>query len=342
MQRARQSFHAALLLLAFLPFLPLTAGAQVYSHEDLQAEAVRLRNAVLRIYSIGIVPSLTDEELRAAGEFEFSFPLPEPNDPLMDFSATTDGRTMIMPLMSLKALEDLATAYAWLYHNGYSLSTIDLYFTMLRHRNPADFPGGRFPKILEALGVPPDAYKTDKRVDELSLSLRNEAYAFIIAHELGHIRYAHKPLNQISAQQAQADEIQSDAFALDILLRTKTPPLGPVLFFQAQVYNLLHQADLGATEQERSSALLQMTHPMTTERIRKMSDFIEGPLTRARPDEAALWSDMAAKLRAIIPVMEDEDLAACLVKVAKEAHPDILKPRRGIEADAMLASCGGN
>jgi predicted Zn-dependent protease len=195
---------------------------------------------------------------------------------------------------------------------------------------------------LEALGVPPDAYKTDKRVDELSLSLRNEAFAFIIAHELGHIRYAHKPLDQISAQQAQADETQSDAFALDIFLRTKTPPLGPVLFFQAQVYNLLHPVDLGRTEQERSSALLQMTHPLTTERIRKMSDFIEGPLTRARPEEAALWSDMAGKLRAIIPVMEDEDLAACLVKVAKEASPDILKPRRGVEADAMLASCRGN
>jgi hypothetical protein len=73
-----------------------------------------------------------------------------------------------------------------------------------------------------------------------------------------------------------------------------------------------------------------------------MSDFIEGPLTRARPDEAGLWADVAAKLRAIIPVMEDEDLAACLIKVAKEASPDILKPRRGIEADAMLASCGGN
>jgi hypothetical protein len=244
--------------------------------------------------------------------------------------------------MSLKALEDMATAYAWLYHNDYSLSTIDLYFTMLRHRSPADFPGGKFPQILEALGVPPDAYKTDKRVDELSLSLRNEAFAFIIAHELGHIRYAHKPLDQISAQQAQADETQSDAFALDIFLRTKTPPLGAVLFFQAQVYNLLHQDDLGATERERSSALLQMTHPMTTERIRKMSDFIAGPLTRARPDEAGLWSNVAAKLRAIIPVMEDEALAACLVKVAKEASPDILKPRRGVEADAMQTSCRGN
>lgn len=339
MRRDHGLFQIAYLLFALSLTVSSAANAQIYSRTELQTEAVRLRNAVFRIYSIGIKPSLTEEEIRAVGDFEFRFPLPDPDAPLMDFAATTDGQAMIMPLMSLKALEDLTTAYAWLYHNDYSLSTIDLYFTMLRYRDPSDFPGGRFPRILEALGVPPDAYKTDKRVDELSLSLRNEAFAFIIAHELGHIRHAHKPLDQISAQQAQADEAQSDAFALDIFLRTKTPPLGPVLFFQAQVYNLLHPVEFGRTERERSSALLQMTHPLTLERIEKMSAFIEGPFTRARPEEAALWADIGSKLRAIIPIMQDEELAACVIKVARKASPDLLKPRRGVEAGTMLSSC---
>jgi len=327
-----------LLIALLLPFSPV-ANAQIYSRAELEGEAVRLRNAVFRLYSIGIKPSLLEDEIRAAGDFKFSFPLPEPNDPLMDFAATTDGRAMIMPLMSLKAVEDLTTAYAWLYHNNYSLSTIDLYFTMLRYRDPADFPGGKFPRILDALGVPPDAYKTDKRVAELSLSLRNEVYAFIIAHELGHIRYAHKPLDQISTQQSQADESQADAFALDIFLRTKTPPLGPVLFFQAQVYNLLHPVEFGRTEQERASALLQMTHPLTLERIEKMNEFIEGPYTRARPEEAPLWADIASKFRVLIPVLEDEDLAACLIKVAREADPDSLKPRKGHDTELLMQRC---
>lgn len=293
-------FHITLLLIILPGPFSTAADAQIYGRAELDSEAVRLRNAIFRMYSIGIKPSLTEEEKRAVSDFEFRFPLPGPDDPLMDFSATTDGHAIIMPLMSLKALEDLTTAYAWLYHNNYSLSTIDLYFTMLRYRDRDDFPGGKFPRILDALEIPPDAYKTDKRVDELSLSLRNEAYAFIIAHELGHIRHAHKPLDQISRQQAQADEIQADAFALDIFLRTKTPTLGPVLFFQAQVYNLLHPVEFGRTEQERSAALLQMTHPLTIDRIRKMGEFIEGPLTRARPEEAALWTNIASKLHAIV------------------------------------------
>ncbi len=339
MHRAYRLFHIILLLIALpLPFSPV-ANAQIYSRTELESEAVRLRNAVFRLYSIGIKPSLSEDEIRAAGDFEFSFPLPETNDPLMDFAATTDGRAMIMPLMSLKAVEDLTTAYAWLYHNNYSLSTIDLYFTMLRYRDPADFPGGKFPRILDALGVPPDAYKTDKRVDELSLSLRNEVYAFIIAHELGHIRYAHKPLDQITTQQAQADEAQADAFALDIFLRTKTPPLGPVLFFQAQVYNLLHPVEFGRTEQERASALLQMTHPLTLERIEKMNGFIEGPFTRARPEETALWTDIASKLRAIIPIMQDQEIAECMIKVATTADLSDLKPRKTVLTENKLEKC---
>lgn len=317
------------------------AAAQIYSDADLEPEAVRLRNAVQRIYNIGIRPSLTKDETDALGDFDFSFPMPGPESPLMAFAATTDGQTIITPLMSLKAVEDLTTAYAWLYYNNYSLSTIDLYFTMLRYHDPADFPGGVFPKILDALGVPPDAYKTDKRVDELSLSLRNEAFAFIIAHELGHIRYRHKPIDQITGQQAQADEAQSDDFALEIFDRTSTPPLGPVLFFQAHIYNLLHTVEFGQIDpDERRSVLLQMTHPLSVDRIQRMIDFVEGPLTRSRPAEAAIWTDIASRLRRMLGIMGDEELAACIIKVAKQADIEILKPRRGVEAAAMIQNCG--
>jgi hypothetical protein len=70
-----------------------------------------------------------------------------------------------------------------------------------------------------------------------------------------------------------------------------------------------------------------------------MVEFIEGPYSRARPEEAALWTDIASKFRAMIPVMEDEDLAACLMKVAREADPDVLKPRKGHDAELLMKSC---
>lgn len=339
----RPQIRFAALLVFFIAIYAETASAQIYSRAELDAEAVRLRNAVFRIYNIGIKPSLTEAELAAVGDFEFNFPLPEPDDALMNFAATTDGSAMIMPLMSLKALEDLTTAYAWLYHKGMNLSTIDLYFTMMRYRGASDFPGGKFPRILDALGVPPDAYKTDKKVDELSLSLRNEAFAFIIAHELGHIRFKHKPIDEITASQAQADEIQSDAFALDIFTRTKTPPLGPVLFFQAQIYNLLHPVEFGGRDQgAQPSALLQTTHPLSVDRIAKMTDYVEGPLTRSRPGEAALWTDIAGKLRSMASIMEDTDTARCIIKIAKEANVSVLKPRRSVETEGIFQHCRGS
>ena len=316
------------------------ASAQIYSKADLDAEAVRLRNAVIKIYEIGLKPSLTPEEKSALGDFQFNFPMPRRSDGLLNFAATTDGRYLIMPLMSLKALEDLTTAYAWLYHNKYSLSTIDLYFAMLRYRDPKDFPGGHFPKIMDALGVPKDAYKTSKKVDELSLSLRNEAFAFIIAHELGHIRFRHKPIKDISAKQAQADESESDRFALELFKRTGTPALGPMLFFQAQVYALLHRHEFRTDDEWLKHVSLRMTHPLSVERIKAMADFIEGPLIQSRPKETGLWLDIAGKFREMTRIMEDVELARCIVKVAKNADPSILKPRRGVEAAEMMKRCG--
>ncbi len=328
-------------LLALIAAAVNSASAQIYSDAEIEADAVRLRNAVQKIYFIGIKPSLTGEEQSALDGFEFSFPTPQPGDDLMNFYATTDGRTVVMPLESLKMLEDLATAYAWLYYNDYSLSTIDLYFAMLRYRDKAGFPGGKPPAILSALGVPNDAYKTSKKVDELSLSLRNQAFAFIIAHELGHILFRHKPLDQISAKQAQADEIESDRFALDVFRRTGTPALGPTLFFQAQIYRLLHRHEFKSEEAWRQYVQLKMTHPLSISRIRSMADFIEGPLLASRPAEVGIWPDIATKLRAMTYIMEDVPLARCVVQLAKTADLSILRPRKTVARDDMMARCKG-
>jgi hypothetical protein len=327
--------------LALLAAAANTASAQLYSAAELESDAVRLRNAVQKIYFLGIKPSLTSKEQRALDGFEFSFPMPQPGDDLMNFHATTDDRTLVMPLESLKMLEDLTTAYAWLYHEGYNLSTIDLYFAMLRYRGKTGFPGGEPPAILPALGVPSDAYKTSKKVDELSLSLRNEAFAFIIVHELGHILFRHKPLDQISAKQAQDDEIESDRFALDVFRRTGTPALGPTLFFQAQIYRLLHRHEFKSQEAWRKHVQLKMTHPLSVSRIRSMADFIEGPLLASRPAEAGIWPDIAAKLRSMTDIMDDIPLARCVAHMAKTADLSILRRRKGVARDEMMARCKG-
>ncbi|NJM35672.1 MAG: hypothetical protein HC850_14330 [Rhodomicrobium sp.] len=67
-----------LLFTACLAVAASGAKAQIYSDAELQKDAVRLRNAVIKIYELGLKPSLTPEERRAVGEFEYSFPMPKP------------------------------------------------------------------------------------------------------------------------------------------------------------------------------------------------------------------------------------------------------------------------
>jgi hypothetical protein len=318
-----------------------TANAQLYSSAELEAEAPRLKAVVQKIYALGFKPKLTPDEIEALGAFEFVFPSPRPGDDPLNFAATTDGRQLIMPLMSLQMLEDMTTAYAWLHHNGMSLSTIDLYFAMLRYRDKAKFPGGKPPKILDALGVPKDAYKTSKKVDEMSLSLRNEAIAFVIAHELGHIRFRHKPLNQLTAREAVRDEEEADRFGLELLRRTGTPPFGPMLFFQAQVYGLLHRQEFSSEDKWQDYLKRSMTHPLTLDRMKAMAVFIRDQLPQLRPTEREIWQFIGTQFLANADIMADVELARCIVRIAGDADLAILKPRQGVEVAEIRSRCKG-
>jgi hypothetical protein len=244
-----------------------------------------------------------------------------------------------MPILSLKVLEDMATAYAWLYHNGMSLSTMDLYFAMLRHQRRANLPGGKYPPLLATLGIPANALD-DQRIDKLSLEFRNQVFAFVLVHELGHILYRHKGYDEITKARARADEVASDRFALDVLARTQTAPLGAILFFQSQVYSDPHRGEFADRKAWEQYLLTKSTHPLTTDRIAAMADHIEGPLARGRVKEKAIWLGIALQLRQIIRTMENVPLQRCTARVAATADLSILKPRREIARDDFERICG--
>jgi hypothetical protein len=295
---------------------------------------------VKRLYDIGVKPYLTTDERRKLGDFEFRFPLPSPKDPPIDFYSSEDsGKPIVgMPVLSLRLVEDMATAYAWLHHNGMSYGSIDLYFSMLRHKR--DFPGGKYPPLLATLGIPTNALD-DNKVDELSLAFRNQAVAFLLVHELGHILYQHKGIDEITKAEARTDEAASDRFALDVLARTQTAPLGAVLFFQAQVYRLPHRGEYPTRKAWEEHLLKEETHPLTVDRIAGMADYIDGPLSRDRVKDVALWRFIAVKLRQVIHIMEDEPLQRCTARVAATADLSILKPRRDIPREEFMRLCEG-
>lgn len=315
----------------------------MYPRSELDNAAPRLTAAVTKIYDLGVKPHLTREELSRLRAFGFHFPLPSPGDEVLNFYANDAGGKpiVVMPILSLKVVEDMATTYAWLYQNGMSLATIDLYFAMLRHKPKRDLPEGKYPPLLATLGIPANALK-DAQIDQLSLSFRNQAFAFVLVHELGHILHKHRDYDTISKAQARADEAEADRFALDVLARTQTAPLGAILFFQAQVYSHPHRGEFADRQAWEQYLLTTSTHPLTVDRIAAMGDYIEGPLVRGRVKETAVWSSIAVKLRAMVRIMEDEPLQRCTARVAAAADLSILKPRKDIPREEFARICSKN
>ena len=324
-------------------FMPEAAAFErMYSQDELLKDWPRLKKAVNGIYTKGFRPVFQADERESFRDVDIRFPLPRKGDDLLNFYATFEqGRpVVIMPVLSLKVMEDVTTAFAWLYERKYDLSKIEVYFTMTRYRPPEKFPGGRVQAILKALGVPANALKIPA-VDRLSLSLRNEAFAFILAHELAHIHFRHRPLSEISKEQARADEIQSDRFALDLFHRTGTPPLGPFLFFQSQVYRMPHRAEYKTKAEWENYLHKVSTHPLSTERLQSLSDYARRLANRRPVSERATWQQTARMVSQFARFLEDIPTQRCMVRVAREAPISILKPERAVDTSVALRYCRG-
>lgn len=330
--------------LAVVCALAAAARADVttlYAPQEIARDAKRLETAARKIFTLGLKPALTAREAQALTDVPFVFPLPQPGDPIVNFYASWQGNraSVILPIVSLKVIEDMALAYAWLYHRQKTLDTIDFYFAMLRHKPKSAFPRQMWPNPLKALGIPDNALQ-DKAVDDLSLRLRNEAFAFMIAHELGHVYLEHKEsYDQITRQKARDDEVAADLFALDLLARTETPPMGALLYFQSQAYSLPHRGDFPTRDAWEDYLTRTSTHPMTVDRLKTIATFLEGRFASARPSETAIWAAIGQGVRGIVAVLEDEALYRCLQTAASRAPLELLKPRDSVATETYLRLC---
>lgn len=139
----------------------------------------------------------------------------------------------------------------------------------------------------------------------------------------------------------RAGEKDADNFAFDVLVRTKTPTVGAALFFQAQLYSHTHRAEFPTRDKWENYLRKAMTHPLGVDRINVMAGYIEGPLARSRPSEKMTWREIGAKLRRMLPAMEDADIAKCLIKMAKKSDLSVLQPRPPMSREAQMQICYG-
>jgi hypothetical protein len=267
----------------------------LYDRETLQYWGKRYQVSTGKILDQVIAPVLLSEERRALGEVQIFYPLPG-EDPRASwpfgYYSVSDpgGGKIVLPILSLKVLDDLSIAYAWLQVHNYGLETISDYVAMLKYQ---DLPS--MPPVLSTLGIPVDAL-SDKEVNELALGHFVTARTFILAHELGHLRFHHNG-------SSVSNEKQADAFAVDVMQRTPLPPLGIMVFFMAD-------AQMQDYPPQRDA-----THPLSADRLRAL---------------AARLSDrtLALKITALGEFLAEPDIQASIIAVGKATKPADLGPRR--------------
>jgi IrrE N-terminal-like domain len=243
--------------------------SRLYPREKLEADAARSGQQIRDEYHETILPQLTEEERSALNAIKIEFPLSGPNgDP---FEFYTDGSTIYLPALSLRFYADLCVANAWLNAHGYDGTTVRDYVGVL-FREAALSPRAPLPPIFRALGVP------DTARDEAAIKNRADrnfgnTIVFLLAHELGHVLKKHR-IDVRDPAQRRAQEIEADAFAIEVMRRMGQLPLG--LEFWFDVERIRHVAPLKfPTESEWQNYLASLRHPVSKERLEALADAIQ-------------------------------------------------------------------
>jgi hypothetical protein len=328
------------MLLSSMLLASSTAGAQsfayMYDVAKLKQEKPRYEQRIGDVYG-RIAALLTEPERRALAGVRIECPLigAHTGTPV-DFYTMGHIRsaTVFMPVLSLRFLEDLATAFAWLRHHDYSLETIEAYVTLLRGKKAADFPGGRYPDPLKALHIPPDAL-SEASVRSLAHAWRDEAYAFILLHEFGHVLSRYPRIDGVPREVARKHEEEADRFALTVLERGDTNPMGIVLWLMAQANAMPQKGQLTAEGVVKSEADWQMyvktwaPHPFTADRLTAIALHLDAWAKRAgREQPRDILTSRAAQLTHIAESFRDPQWQSCNAVAASRSDLATLEPRR--------------
>ena len=222
----------------------------------------------------GQPPALNSDQRTRLATVKLRFPLPSEQrgaesvyrgDPLM-FYSRSDPPEIVMPVLSLKFLSDVCLAEIWLNRNGYDPGSPTIYMKLIKYNGPNRFPNGRYPPLLEAVGIPDDA-RRDPAIESRFNQTVNVERVFILLHELGHVFYQ----DDTSVGDQRTKEIRADTFALEALRKLETPP-GPI-YFTAAANLQLNRSDFPSDPAWRKY-LEGLSHPANEQRLQNDADFL--------------------------------------------------------------------
>jgi hypothetical protein len=291
---------AAVALLCSFTQVNAADPSSLYKQSTLEYWGKRYERSTTKILEQVIWPVLlSDEKSQLGHKSVLEFPLyaeGEARQHALAFYVPADRNSIVFPIFSLKFLDDLCTAYAWLKIKGYSLETISEYTAILKYGelSPDDIPSP-----LQALGVPENALD-DPQVDELALGHFVTARTFLLLHEMGHVLYGHQAR---TFAESVRNEQQADRFAATVMQRTPLPPLGIMIFFLADA----HWSGFPASGRD--------THPLSGERVKELANYVDD-------------RNLARMLRKFGDLLDDPDVRAGFVATGKAGDLSALAPRR--------------
>lgn len=263
-------FVYSLLFFATFSIAQASDLSALYSSEHLQERHDRYEPALRANFNRLVLGSLTREERARLGHVQLKLPLRAPgkegSNPLSFYAV---GNTVVMPIQSIKFFDDLSLAWAYAWSNNLSLENVTDYVSVLKYQKP---PADGFPAPLVALGVAPDIWKRDKRVDDVSQKILKSAIVWIMAHEVAHLLFQHPGYGpQVSVQQAQANEAEADRFANEIMRRIGVAPGGMANFFVTLAHWSSNRGDFSSDAKWQAFLKEEATHPFTAARMQALA-----------------------------------------------------------------------
>lgn len=196
-----------------------------------------------------ILPALKPNERESIKDVRLEYPLFAKYGDPFEISITTSPQGIIIPTSTIKFLDDLAIAYAWLSENKYSLTTVTEYMAMLKYKDAKEFPGGRYPTPQQALFIPKNALDA-QRVDDISQKLLKSYIVYLIAREVGaiHLRWPITRPVITTARENKQFILAADTFGLEILRRIGVVPVSLGPYITAQMHWVPNRSDFADGE----------------------------------------------------------------------------------------------
>jgi hypothetical protein len=341
-------------LLFALVFSALTAKAKdmsdLYSTQELETWRYILEAQTRANFEMLLSQGLDEREKLQVSGIRLEMPLRGKQNDLLEYYARE--KTIFVPVLSLKFLHDILLANAWLYLHGFDPRTVDEYVSMLKYNDRADFPGGRYPRPLEALGIPKEAKiipSGDREFERAFIGTMLVTSGFIMAHELGHVVLGHTTRLDVTLQDRFRYEQDADAFALRALSRIRPDADNMVMFLTLTSAWVPIITDFPSREAYEQYLIKEADHPLTGKRIRALGrevynnprqflfrEELRGEMRdveRPTPENIARVQSFGTKIIKLGDLVDDEAYLRSLAIRGLGTNLRRLRPRR---ADAPL------